>query len=482
MNSHARLVHPAHARPARPGLGSPGLGSPGLVGATAAPSRRSLLRAVLLAGGLGATGAALSGCGSASAQEPLPASSKASLDGATLRLMVNQPHVVAFKDLLAPAFEKEFGGRLEVTAIPYDQLTAKQILDVTGGAGEFDVFDYFYFGLGSLVDAGALVDLTDYVGANEGADGIDTADFLPSIYDPYTLLDGKRYGLPFDGDTHVLFYNTAIFEKVGVEPPTTWDEYDAAAATITAAGGGEFYGAAVQGQQVPVILGCSFVNRLAGYGGSLVDADGNPTLTSDEAVTALEHLVAVSPSALPTPLQVGFDEANTGFLSGKAAMIDTWTDLGLKAQQTADSKIKDSWDAVPLPVGGSNTTPRTALESGFGLGVSTGSQQPEVAAAFVAWATSAKQNLLLASTGGSGIDPARASVLSAPGYAEVSAPITATIAAGLKSDPLVWPRDRDAPKKMQDFVDQLALALDGTQDVTTSLKKAQDSWEKSAGA
>lgn len=441
-------------------------------------SRRQLLRAAALTGVVGAGASALAGCGTASADSVLPADSSGSLKGAKLALMVNQPHVVAFRDLLAPAFAKEFGGTLDVTAIPYDQLTSKQILDVQGGAGEFDVFDYFYFGLGALVDAGALVDLTDYVAKHEA--DIATDDFLPSVYDPYTLLDGKRWGLPFDGDTHVLFYNTEIFERVGVEAPTTWDEYDAAAKKITAAGNGEFYGAAVQGQQVPVILGCSFVNRLAGYGGTLVDADGKPTLTSDEAVAALEHLVAVAPDALPTPLQVGFDEANTGFLSGKAAMIDTWTDLGLKAQQTADSKIKDRWDAVSLPVGGSNTTPRTALESGFGLGVSTGSQQQDVAAAFVRWATDARQNLLLASTGGSGIDPARTSVLDAPGYAEVSAPITATVAAGLRSDALVWPKDRDSPKKMQDLVDQLALALDGSQDVKTSLKKAQQAWEASA--
>ena len=440
-------------------------------------SRRQLLRAAALTGALGAGATALAGCGAAGADAVLPAGSDGSLQGATLALMVNQPHVVAFRDLLAPAFAKEFGGTLEVTAIPYDQLTSKQILDVQGGAGEFDVFDYFYFGLGALVDAGALVDLTGYVEENGAAIGTD--DFLPSIYDPYTLLDGKRYGLPFDGDTHVLFYNTEIFERVGVEPPTTWDEYDAAAKKITAAGKGEFYGAAVQGQQVPVILGCSFVNRLAGYGGVLVDADGRPALTSDEAVAALEHLVAVAPDALPTPLQVGFDEANTGFLSGRAAMIDTWTDLGLKAQQTAESTIEDRWDAVPLPVGGDNTTPRTALESGFGLGVSTGSQQQDVAAAFVRWATDARRNLLLASTGGSGIDPARTSVLDAPGYAEVSAPITATIAAGLRSDALVWPRDREAPKKMQDLVDQLALALDGSQDVRTSLGNAQRSWERS---
>jgi multiple sugar transport system substrate-binding protein len=441
-------------------------------------SRRQLLRSALLAGGLGAA-AATAGCGTGSGTQALAADSPTSLKGASLKLMVNQPHVVAFRDLLGPAFRKEFGGTLHVTAIPYDQLTSKQILDVQGGAGEFDVFDYFYFGLGALVDAGALVDLTKYIGAH--AD-LDTADFLPSVYDPYTLLDGKRYGLPFDGDTHVLYYNTEILDRFGLQPPRTWDEYDQVAKAVTQQGGGAVYGAAVEGQQVPMILGCSFINRLAGYGGTLVDADGNPTLTSDAATAALQHLVDVAPSALPTPLQVGFDEANTAFLSGTAAMIDTWTDLGLKAQDPANSKIKDKWGVVPLPVGGANTTPRTALNSGFGLGVSTASSKAEQAAAFVAWATDRTRNLLLAKTGGSGIDPARTSVLSSPEYAAASAPATSTIAAGLTGDPLVWPRDAKAPKRLQDLVDQLALALQGEQDVATSLRKAQDSWEREVGS
>ncbi|MGI4893486.1 MAG: ABC transporter substrate-binding protein [Janthinobacterium lividum] len=444
-------------------------------------SRRRILSSALGIGALAATGS-LSACGDGSATSGLAADAKGDLKGATIKLMVNQPHRLAFTDMLGPAFAKEFGGTLEVTAIPYDQLTSKQILDVQGGDGEFDVFDYFYFGLGDLVDAGALVDLTDWIEANDAGDaGIATADFLPSIYDPYTLLDGKRYGLPFDGDTHVLYYNAEVFSKYGVEAPNTWDEYDAAAAKITQDSKGAVYGAIVEGQQVPVILGCSFVNRLAGYGGALLDADGKPLLTSDAAVSALQHLIDVSPSALPTPLQTGFDQANSAFLSGQGAMLDTWTDLGLKAQDPASSKIVDKWGVVPLPVGGSNTEHRTALESGFGLGVSGASGQKEIAAAFVKWATDKDRNFLVASTAGSGIDPARKSVLDSDDYAKAAGKATDVIREGLDGSPLIWPKAAGALKLMQDLVDQLALAVQGTQDAQTSLQKAQDIWVKELG-
>jgi ABC-type glycerol-3-phosphate transport system substrate-binding protein len=133
---------------------------------------------------------------------------------------------------------------------------------------------------------------------------------------------------------------------------------------------------------------------------------------------------------------------------------------------------------VPLPVGGSNTEHRTALDAGFGLGVSTAAADQAKAAAFIAWATDPVRNLLLASTAGSGIDPARRSTLLSPDYAKVSAPATDVIRAGLEGNPLVWPKDRNAPKLLQDLVDQLALAINGSQTPAQSLANAQAGWER----
>ncbi|BCI51651.1 sugar ABC transporter substrate-binding protein [Mycolicibacterium litorale] len=439
-------------------------------------TRRRALQLLGLAGGAALLGPALAACGSSgggalSAEAPV----SGRFEGVTLKLLVNQPHVTSFRDVLAPKWNQATGGTLDVTAAPYDQLTSKQILDVQSGTGEFDVFDYFYFGLGDLVDAGALTDLTDWIDARQS--DLDVPGYLNSIYDPYTRLDDRRYGLPYDGDVHILFYNAELLDRYKVAPPTTWDEYDDVAAKITRDARGAAYGAIVSGQQVPMILGCSFINRLTGYGGNLVDANGKPQLTSDASVAALEHLVAVAPNALPTPLQVGFDQANTAFLTGQGALLDTWTDMALRAEDPTASKIAGRWGAVSLPVGGSNTRPRTALDAGFGLGISTASKNPDAAAAFIAWATAAPQNLAVSSTAGAGIDPVHTEVLDSDGYAEVVTAAVDPIREGLDGDPLVWPKQAGAPKLLQDLVDQLALAIAGTQTVEQSLQNAQASWD-----
>lgn len=86
----------------------------------------------------------------------------------------------------------------------------------------------------------------------------------------------------------------------------------------------------------------------------------------------------------------------------------------------------------------------------------------------------------MSSTAGAGIDPVRGDVLNSDGYAKVVTKAIAPIREGLGGDPLVWPKAKGAPKLLQDLVDQLALAITGTQTVEQSLENAQKSWESAA--
>ncbi|MFI9381881.1 ABC transporter substrate-binding protein [Kutzneria sp. NPDC052558] len=417
-------------------------------------SRRGVLQGAAALFGLAAVGSA----------------APAQAAGTTLKVLVNTPHLPAFTTVLAPAWAQLTGGTLEATATDYTQLTDAMIDDVRGD-GEYDLFDYFYYGLGELVQAGALVDLTDWIG---GQPDLDTHDFLPSIYDAYTLYNGRRYGLPYDGDQHLVFYNTKILDAYGLRPPTTWDEYDAAARTIAA--GGVYYGAIVQGQPDPLVLGPAFVNRLVGYGGTLVDGAGRPTLTSDAAIAAAQHLVDIAPYAMPTPTQVGFDTGTAAFLSGQGALIETWTGMAQRAADPTLSKIVGNWGAAALPLGGGNRVRRTPLNSGYGLGVSTASKNKAAALSFVKWATSSAEMLVETTSPDSAIDPNRSSVLHSAAYAAATPAAVDLIRAGLDGTPLVWPKGPDTTSNLQALVDQLALAIEGQQDVRTALRNAQAAW------
>ena len=400
-------------------------------------------------------------------------------DGQSLNLMIIQPHVVTGR-ILAEQWETLTGAKVNVTAVPYDQVQSKATLDVQSGTNNFDVIDYWYTGVGALANDGVVTDVTGWIERDKAE--IQPDDYLRSLYDPYTLADGKRWGLPYDGDSHLLFYNKEIFDRHGLKAPTTWDEYrDRAKAITEAEKANGIYGAAILGGKAPIIIGSTYANRLAGFGGRFLKEDGTSALDEAAAAEAAKALKDAAPFALPTPLETRFEEGLPAFLSGKVAMIEFWSDLGVYAQDPKGSKIVDKWDAVRIPVGGKNTTPRLALNAGFGFAISSGSQKQDHAWEFIKFATSAKTGLELLLTTGSGIDPDRASTLVAPEYKAFAPKVQAALAGALENG-LPWPNGPESPQLMQVLADELALVLADQKAPEEAIAAAHQQWTAIIGS
>ncbi|CAN5731567.1 extracellular solute-binding protein [soil metagenome] len=446
-------------------------------------SRRSLVQGAAAAG----LGLPVSRCLTA-AQESSPVAISGmppalpNFAGQTLNFLIIQPHAVT-GDILKADFEAATGATVNVTVVPYDQVQQQATLDVESGANQLDVIDYWYPTVGALAIQGILEDLTDRI---DSAADINPDDFIPSIYDVYTLADGRRWGLPYDGDTHVLFYNEEIFEQAGVtSAPETWDAYLEAARTVTEAGlqtedGRPIYGSAVQGFKAPIILGSTYSNRLAGFGGRYLNDDGTPALDSEAAVLAAQALVDVSPYALPTPLETAFEQALPAFLSGQVALQEFWTDLGVYSQDPAQSQIVDKWNVVQMPYGGSNTEHVAPLNAGFCFGVSSGSANKDLAWEFVKWATSPYYNEKLLLTTGSGIDPTRLSTLNSEAYIAFAPKVQVAASASL-SGAFAWPTIPESPELMVKLSDELALVLQGGKSPEEALAESQSGWTEILG-
>lgn len=66
--------------------------------------------------------------------------------------------------------------------------------------------------------------------------------FYPELWNA-TLYEGDSYGIPFNTDTRVLFYNKDAFEEVGLDPeapPETWEELEEYAAKLDVKTGDEY--------------------------------------------------------------------------------------------------------------------------------------------------------------------------------------------------------------------------------------------------
>ncbi|MCX5059700.1 MULTISPECIES: ABC transporter substrate-binding protein [unclassified Streptomyces] len=98
----------------------------------------------------------------------------------------------------------------------------KQKLRTAVGAGNGPVLfeNWGGGGLKTYVDAGKVADLT----ADLNADPAWKNRIFPSVLKS-TTFDGKTYGVPVNGvQPVVLYFNKQLLEKVGAEPPRTWDD------------------------------------------------------------------------------------------------------------------------------------------------------------------------------------------------------------------------------------------------------------------
>src|SRR3954447_11660702 len=76
----------------------------------------------------------------------------------------------------------------------------------------------------------ALVDLDSYISRSEF---VKADDYVPA-FKAFSVVEGKMYGLPFDGESTGLFYRTDMFKAAGIAgPPKTWEEFQATAAKLT---------------------------------------------------------------------------------------------------------------------------------------------------------------------------------------------------------------------------------------------------------
>src|SRR6266568_81224 len=402
-------------------------------------TRRQVLRGTALGLGLPAVSALLAACGRDHTDElgldrlgdaPAPL-------GPTLSFLSIQPHERAARQL-ASDFQVATGAFVRVTIVPYDQIRSKAIVDVQSGAAKYDVFDYWYTTVGELAHQGVLSDLTELIAASPD---IEADDFISSIYDPYTLVDGKRYGLPFDGDSHVLFYNQDLLARSGFGgPPGTWEQYVQMARKIT-------------------------------------DDDGRPALDSRAvaAANSMHELAAFTPS----PVKIAFEAAVAMFLQGRAAMMEFWTDLGVNAEDPKQSKVRGRWGVTSLPVGSPNSKPVAALNAGFALGVSRASRNQDLATHFVKFATSKATNLELITTTGSGIDPTRRSTLNSPRYSGFAPMVQRAARSALSGNGAIpWPTTDKSPELMEKLSDELSLMLHDRKTPVAAITDTQSAWQR----
>jgi multiple sugar transport system substrate-binding protein len=110
------------------------------------------------------------------------------------------------------------------TPKPFGDIWTANIAAVAAGSGMPDVIVEDRPQLVQRAADQIDINLAEYA----ARDGIDGSQFWPFTWEEATV-DGEPYGIPFETDVRVLYWNKQAFEEVGLDPeqpPTTWAELE----------------------------------------------------------------------------------------------------------------------------------------------------------------------------------------------------------------------------------------------------------------
>jgi ABC-type glycerol-3-phosphate transport system substrate-binding protein len=210
-----------------------------------------------------------------------------------------------FKNLetLLPDFNALTGieARLEMT--PPGQIRQKAVLDLSTKTGTWasHAADPMYYPL--YVANGWIDPLDAYLGDNALTDNdwFDYEDILAG-WRGTTSIDGKPYGIPYDGEATVQVYRKDVYDEMGLSPAETLDDYAANAAKVHNPDQ-RLWGAALRGFKGAGQNMYIYPSILLAYGGKWFDDSGKMVVNGPEAVAALEWYVQLLNSYSPSGVE-----------------------------------------------------------------------------------------------------------------------------------------------------------------------------------
>ncbi|DAC24515.1 MAG TPA: extracellular solute-binding protein, partial [Candidatus Poseidoniales archaeon] len=190
----------------------------------------------------------------------------------------------AFNNVIA-AFEASHANYdLDVQYVPFDDLKPQYVTAAQAGEAP-DVFRLQNDALGEVAannvgGVSIIEDLAPYMTPAE------LAAYGTSMSG--VTVNGEILGLPQSGDSLALYYNKDVLDTVGVDYGNisnwTFTEFYTAAVTVSMASENHW------GLCFPYKAAYQFWPWLTGYGGSIFDDSGNPTINSASTVSAIQTI------------------------------------------------------------------------------------------------------------------------------------------------------------------------------------------------
>jgi len=170
------------------------------------------------------------------------------------------------------------------------------------------------------------------------------SEFIPWTWGQVTLgTEDGVYGVPQDSGPMALFYRSDLFEQNGIEVPTTWDEYKAAAVAVREAGG------------YITNFSTADINQFAGFvwqaNGDWFTNGGDEwtvDLTGEQSATVAEYWQELLDEDLVATYPAWTEEWNNAYNSGE---VWTWNSAvwGANSISSGAPDTAGNWSVAPSP-------------------------------------------------------------------------------------------------------------------------------------
>ena len=172
-------------------------------------------------------------------------------------------------------------------------------------------------------------------------------------------VDGKTMAIAMMVNTQHLMYREDIFNDLGLEVPTTWDEVFAAADTIKEAGVVDHaIGATMKSGWN---LAQEFVNMYPAFGGEFFNDDNSAAVNSEAGMKALETMAKTLDYTDPEVLVSDSTYVQQQFQQGKIAMSNLWASRGGAMDDEAESTVVGKVKMAGAPLAMEGGAPATTL-------------------------------------------------------------------------------------------------------------------------
>ncbi|HOB43735.1 MAG: sugar ABC transporter substrate-binding protein [Limnochordia bacterium] len=284
-------------------------------------------------------------------------------------------------------FTEATGIHVNIVTYPEEQLRQKTIMDLTTGAGAYDVIAVDSVFIPELAMGGYILPLDKYIDP-----AYDLEDIMESVRGLLSY-EGQLYAAPIYQETTILMYRKDLFEQEGIAVPDTLDEFYAVAEHFTRPP--SIWGVAMRGLRGNGMNIYTWAQWLHSYGGAFFDENMNPLFDSAESILATEKYASMLQKwGPPGSSSYSWDDVQTAFVSGRAAMIIDATNFYNRIEDPERSAIAGKIGYAVVPAGPSGRFPGN-YAMGFAISAvaARSEEQRENAAKFVQWATSREMEL-----------------------------------------------------------------------------------------